>query len=54
MKTKSLICAFLLALAPVSAMAMGCGPDHFDQTASCKAGTVWDSTSRTCVPKTTS
>ncbi len=48
MKTKTILAAIALTLAPTFAFAMGCGADHNQQASSCKAGTSWDADTGSC------
>ena len=55
MKTKTLLAALALSVAPTLALAMGCsGYDHTTSAQSCIQGTVWDSEKGACVPLSTS
>ena len=56
MKTKTILAALALTIAPSLALAMGCsGYNHTSQQAmSCADGTVWDATTQTCIISTTS
>lgn len=48
MKTKTILAAIALMLAPTVTLAMGCGADHAKQASSCKAGFSWDVASGGC------
>lgn len=50
MKTKTILAAIALTLAPTISFAMGCSGDHAKQASSCKVGTSWDAASGTCTP----
>ena len=50
-KTKTLLAALALTVAPTLAMAMGCsGYGHETPAQSCIAGTAWDADKGACVP----
>ncbi|MCU9838049.1 MULTISPECIES: adenylosuccinate lyase [Ruegeria] len=49
MTFKTLTCAVVLAMAPLSALAMGCSSRGHEQTQSCAPGTQWDAASQSCV-----
>ncbi len=51
-KTLTLALAVMAAMAPSVASAF-CPADGHRQSASCKAGTTWDTTLQTCVPDST-
>lgn len=53
MKTRTLLAALALTVAPTLALAMGCS-GHDTTAQSCVAGTVWDGEKGACVPQTTS
>ena len=53
MKTKILLTAFVLAMAPGIALA-SCSWSKSESAASCAAGSTWDSESQRCVVNTTS
>jgi hypothetical protein len=54
MTIRTAIVAAVLALSPLAASAQ-CADVKLDTTAmSCVQGTVWDATTRTCVPQTNS
>ncbi|MEB8388065.1 hypothetical protein OO012_12560 [Rhodobacteraceae bacterium KMM 6894] len=50
MTTKFLTAAFVLALTPGFAFAMGCSHGNHDQAMSCAAGSTYDTATATCVP----
>lgn len=52
MKTKTLIAALALTLAPALAVAQGCSYSKQQQAMSCADGTTYDRDSNTCVPTT--
>ncbi|MEM6373175.1 MAG: adenylosuccinate lyase [Pseudomonadota bacterium] len=53
MKTKTVLVALALTLAPTLSMAMGCNYGHSEQQAmSCAAGTTYDAGTKTCLPTT--
>ena len=55
MKTKTILCALALSLAPTLSFAACSGMAKHDQTAmSCAEGQVFDAATRTCVDQTTS
>lgn len=49
MKTKTIVAAVLLTLAPSFAMAMGCHGGHGQQAASCASGSSWSADAGKCV-----
>lgn len=50
---RSVVIAAVMTLAPMVALAGGCGADHAVQEAmTCIEGTVWDETSARCVKVT--
>ena len=49
MKTRTLLAALALTIAPTITLAMGCSGGEHAQTSSCKAGTTWDAASASCV-----
>ena len=53
MKTKILLTAFVLAAAPGIALAQ-CSWGKSESSASCAAGSAWDSDSQRCIVSTTS
>jgi len=55
MKTKTLLAALALTLAPSLGLAQGCGFGHIEtQAMSCAEGTTYDAEKQICVPKATS
>ena len=54
MKTKALLAALALTLAPTVSLAMGCNFGHTKEEVaiSCAAGSTYDEASKTCVPTT--
>lgn len=53
MKTKTVLVALALTLAPALALAEGCNyGKHEQQAMSCAAGTTFDAASNTCVATT--
>lgn len=52
MKTKTILAALALAVAPSLAFAACSGFKHEDVAMSCAPGSVWDAESRSCVPTT--
>ncbi len=55
MTIKTLLATLALAVLPTFGLAAGCGHAASDQQAmSCAEGTLWDQTTGTCVPQTTS
>ncbi|WP_147113716.1 carbohydrate-binding module family 14 protein [Tateyamaria sp. syn59] len=53
MKTKTVLVALALTLAPTLSLAMGCNYDKLEQQAmSCAAGTVYDADTNSCVATT--
>ena len=53
MKTKTLLAALALTLAPALASA-SCMGKHEQVTMSCAEGSQWDATTQTCVPTVSS
>ena len=52
MKTKTVLVALALTLAPTLSLAMGCNYGKHEQAMSCAAGTVYDADTKTCVSTT--
>lgn len=53
MKTKTVLVALALTLAPTLSLAMGCNyGKHEQQAMSCADGTVYDAASKSCVSTT--
>jgi hypothetical protein len=53
MKTKTLLAALALVVAPSLALAGGCSGGHGEASMSCAVGSEYDATSGKCVPTTT-
>ncbi len=49
MKTKTILAAIALTLAPTVTLAMGCNYDKHQQAASCQTGSSWDADLGKCV-----
>ena len=55
MKTKVLLAALALSVAPGLALAYSCNMNRIDTASmTCAEGTMWDAETRTCVPLNTS
>ncbi|MEL6463334.1 MAG: carbohydrate-binding module family 14 protein [Pseudomonadota bacterium] len=52
MKTKTVLVALALTLAPTLSLAMGCNYGKEQQAMSCAEGTVFDADTNTCVATT--
>ncbi|MBT0957141.1 adenylosuccinate lyase [Alphaproteobacteria bacterium KMM 3653] len=53
MKTKTVLAALALTLAPTLALAMGCGSEHSQEASiSCADGTTYDADAGKCVAST--
>ncbi|MEM8655860.1 MAG: carbohydrate-binding module family 14 protein [Pseudomonadota bacterium] len=52
MKTKTVLVALALTLAPTLSLAMGCNYGKEQQAMSCATGTVYDADTKTCVSTT--
>lgn len=52
MKTKTVLMALALTLAPALAVAEGCSFGKHQQAMSCAAGTTYDADTNSCVPTT--